>query len=321
MRMQQQLYTVLDAILSLEAVYIATGLLLWIFAIIIWRDHTHSRRIGAGFFWCILGVIFAFGSLLPHAITGILVVLLVVLDGTGQVESRHVRELAPGLRAVQPTARLFLPIAAIPCATLLMAAGFYAVGRDFGTGALVGFGVGAVVSMLAVLKVTGGTWGTLLNEGRKLNETMGSVNILPQLLASLGSILLAAHVGDLVTIGVRHLVPTGNLFFLAFANCFGMTALTILLGNSFAAFPVIAAGVSLRLIVEPLGVDPAMVAIITLSAGASGTLVTPMAANFNAVPARLLGMRSEHGVIRFQWPFALAMWLFHVLLLWLLIRG
>jgi uncharacterized membrane protein len=99
-----------------------------------------------------------------------------------------------------------------------------------------------------------------------------------------------------------------------------MTVLTMVLGNSFAAFPVIATGILVPLIIQPFGADPAAVAILTLSAGSTGTLMTPMAANFNLVPAALLGMRREYGVIRAQLPFAIALWGVHVVLMWGLIR-
>ena len=46
-----------------------------------------------------------------------------------------------------------------------------------------------------------------------------------------------------------------------------------------------------------------MAAIITLTAGSSGTLITPMAANFNIVPAALLEMKSPYGVMKFQLAF------------------
>ena len=111
-----------------------------------------------------------------------------------------------------------------------------------------------------------------------------------------------------------------NLFLLVLANCLGMALFTIVMGNSFAAFPVIAAGVLVPLIIKPFGVNPAMVAIITLTAGSSGTLMTPMAANFNIVPAALLNMRDQYGVIKFQLPFALTIWSLHVLLMWLMIK-
>jgi uncharacterized membrane protein len=74
------------------------------------------------------------------------------------------------------------------------------------------------------------------------------------------------------------------------------------------------------LLVKPFGVSPAMAGIITLTAGSSGTLVTIMAANFNVVPVALLNMRDPYGVIRYQLPFAAALWCCHVLLLWGMIR-
>jgi uncharacterized membrane protein len=177
-----------------------------------------------------------------------------------------------------------------------------------------------VAAMLACLKLTGGNARALMNEGRRLNEAMGAVNILPQLLASLGVIFTAAGVGKVIAQGIQQVIPANNLFLLVLANCLGMALFTIIMGNSFAAFPVIATGVLVPLIITPFGVNPAMAAIITLTAGSSGTLMTPMAANFNIVPAALLNMRDQYGVIKFQLPYALTMWSFHVLLLWLLIK-
>jgi uncharacterized membrane protein len=49
-------------------------------------------------------------------------------------------------------------------------------------------------------------------------------------------------------------------------------------------------------------------------------LMTPMAANFNIVPAALLNMRDQYGVIKFQLPFALTIWSLHVILMWLMIK-
>jgi uncharacterized membrane protein len=160
----------------------------------------------------------------------------------------------------------------------------------------------------------------LFEEGRRINDAIGSFNILPQLLASMGIIFTAAKIGELIAGGITSVIPADNLFLLVLANCLGMTLLTIIMGNSFAAFPVIATGVLIPLIVRPFGADPAMVAIITLTAGSSGTLMTPMAANFNIVPAGLLDMRDQYGVIKFQLPFALTIWSLHVLLMYLLIK-
>jgi uncharacterized membrane protein len=62
-----------------------------------------------------------------------------------------------------------------------------------------------------------------------------------------------------------------------------------------------------------------MAAIITLTAETAGRC-DPMAANFNIVPAALLNMRDQYGVIKFQLPVAVTIWSLHVLLMWTLIR-
>lgn len=309
-------------IFNLEAVYVVTGLVLLIFGGMTLRDRTNARRIGSGLFWLILGAIFIFGGILPHWVTGLLVLAMVGLDGAGRMGKGHAHEdHAERIgHARRLGNRIFWPVLSIPLVTVLLALIFRWAGMDANRGALVGLGFGGLVAMIVAIRLTGGTAGAMMQEGRRLNEAMGAVNILPQLLASLGVIFTAAKVGDLIAGGIHRIVPDNNLFLLVLANCLGMTLFTIVMGNSFAAFPVIATGVLVPLLIEPYGVNPAMAAIITLTAGSSGTLMTPMAANFNIVPAALLNLRDQYGVIRFQLPFALAIWSFHVIWLWLMIR-
>ena len=68
--------------------------------------------------------------------------------------------------------------------------------------------------------------------------------------------------------------------------------------------------------VNTYGADPAPVAAIGMLAGFCGTLMTPMAANFNLVPAALLELKDRNGVIRAQVPTALPLLVFNLLLLW-----
>ena len=311
-----------DLIFSLDAVYLITGLVLVCFAVLTGADRGHPRRWGTGAFWLILGVIFAVGGIVPHWVTGLLVIAMVVLDGAGQVrhgpmpdrkaeQARHAHELGD---------RIFLPVLAIPTVTFVFALTFRMLGLDANRGALVGLGYGSVLAMLMAVRLTRSTARALMGEGRRLNELMGSANILPQLLASLGVIFAAAKLGDFIADGIVRLVPTEHLFLFVLANCLTMTVLTMVLGNAFAAFPVVAAGILVPLIVRPFGADPAAVAILTLTAGSTGTLMTPMAANFNLVPVALLGMKSDYGVIRAQIPVAIALWAVHVVLMWSFIR-
>jgi uncharacterized membrane protein len=309
-------------VFSLDAVYVLTGVVLLIFAWMTFADRSNPRRVGSGLFWLTLGIIFALGSLMPYWLMGLLVLFLVALDGLGQVgRGDHRVDVADRAeRARRLGNYIFTPVLIIPIVTFAFALLFRLMGMDANRGALVGLGFGGLAAMVSCVELTASDARTLMNEGRRLNEAMGAVNILPQLLASLGVIFTAAGVGDLIAQGIQQIIPANNLFLLVLANCLGMALFTIVMGNSFAAFPVIATGVLVPLIIKPFGVNPAMAAIITLTAGSSGTLMTPMAANFNIVPAALLNMRDQYGVIKFQFPYALTIWSFHVLLLWLLIK-
>ena len=79
-----------------------------------------------------------------------------------------------------------------------------------------------------------------------------------------------------------------------------MALFTMVMGNAFAAFPVMAAAIGIPLLVRHYGGDPAVVAAIGMLSGFCGTLMTPMAANFNLVPAALLDLKDQYGVIRAQ---------------------
>jgi uncharacterized membrane protein len=321
-----QLSNLTGALFSLDAVYVLTGLVLWVFAALNFRDRANAHRTGSALFWLVLGAIFMLGSLMPHWLTGLLVLLMVGLDGAGQV-GHKARPGEETTKTGQSVARenklgnrIFLPVLLIPLLALGVALAFRFFGGDTSRGALVGLGFGGVLAMLAGMGLTKGTAGEAFREGRRLNDSMGSVIILPQLLASLGVIFTASKVGDLIASGIKGVIPGESLFLLIVANCLGMTLFTLVMGNSFAAFPVITTGVLVPLIIKPFGVDPAMAAIVTLTAGSTGTLMTPMAANFNIVPAALLTMRDQYGVIKFQVPFALTMWLLHVFVMYVMIR-
>jgi uncharacterized membrane protein len=238
--------------------------------------------------------------------------------GAAGRETTKTGQAVPKSRALG--GRIFLPVLAIPFVTFAFAIIFRLSGADANRGALVGLGFGGVAALAVGIALTRGTVREAFQEGRRLNDAMGAVNILPPLLASLGVIFAASKVGDLIAGGIQHVIPGESLFLLVAANCLGMALFTMVMGNSFAAFPVIASGVLVPLIVRPFGVDPAMAAIVTLTAGSTGTLMTPMAANFNIVPAALLDMRDQYGVIKFQTPYALTIWALHVVVLWLMIR-
>src|SRR4029079_5527993 len=130
----------LQHLFSLETVYVLTGLMLFLFALCTFADRHHRSRIGSGCFWLILGVIFAFGSYLPHVVTGLLVLIMVVIDGAGRVRPRANDQASSADR--QLGNRIFVPVLVIPVVTIIFAAIFRWRGLDVTLGAIIGLGLG-----------------------------------------------------------------------------------------------------------------------------------------------------------------------------------
>ena len=205
--------------------------MLLIFALMTFADRTNSRRLGSGLFWMTLGIIFVFGGVAAVLVDGIAGAVpgrarriragasREQSETTGTEQAEHARRLGN---------RIFIPVLVIPIVTFAFALVFRWLGMDVNRGALIGLGFGGLAAMLACLKLTGSKARTLMNEGRRLNEAMGAVNILPQLLASLGVIFTAAGVGKVIAQGIQQVIPANNLFLLVLANCLGMALFTII---------------------------------------------------------------------------------------------
>jgi len=145
--------------------------------------------------------------------------------------------------------------------------------------------------------------------------------LLPMLLATLGAVFAATGVGDAVAHLVSAAIPTQSRDACVFAYGVGMALFTIIMGNAFAAFPVMTAGIGLPLLIGQHHAHAAVVGALGMLCGYCGTLLTPMAANFNIVPVALLELRDPNAVIRAQWPTAVALFATNMLLLdWLAFR-
>jgi uncharacterized membrane protein len=158
---------------------------------------------------------------------------------------------------------------------------------------------------------------TPLREGLRLMDTIGSIALLPQLLAALGAIFTLAGVGAIVGGYAGAVLPEGNLLAAVVAYSFGMFALTVLMGNAFAAFPIMATAIGIPVLVYQHHGDPAVIAAIGMLCGFCGTLCTPMAANFTLLPAALLELKDRYAVIKAQAPTALPLWLVCTAMIWL----
>jgi uncharacterized membrane protein len=220
---------------------------------------------------------------------------------------------------------LFGPALLIPLVTLLLALGGPhlhwngAALLDAKQATLVALGLACSIAFVAALRVTGASVGVGLGEGRRLLDAMGWAALLPMLLATLGSVFAATGVGDAIAALVGDVIPVDSALACLLAFALGMVVFTTIMGNAFAAFPVMMAGIGLPLLVQRHGAAPAVLGSLGMLTGYCGTLLTPMAANFNIVPAVLLDLRDQYGVIRAQWPTALALLAVNVVLMLLLV--
>jgi uncharacterized membrane protein len=313
-------------LLNIETFYVVTGSVLLLIAGRIARDAMHPRRWSSALFWALLGVTFVCGKLLPPLVVGYLVLAMVVLAAIGRVTRGAERGAAPEERRAEAARlgnRVFWPALLIPATaivgTLALPHARWGEVRlvDAKQVTLVSLGLGAVIALLAAKRATRARWSEPIEEGSRLLQTIGWALLLPQLLAALGGIFARAGVGEVVASVVARVLPTQVPFVAVVAYCAGMALFTICMGNAFAAFAVITGGIGLPLIVQQHGGNAAIMAAIGMLSGYCGTLLTPMAANFNIVPAMLLELRDKHAVIRAQAPMALVIFAANVALMWL----
>lgn len=310
---------------TLEWFYAVAGAIMLGVALRIVRDGAHPRRWGSAVFWALLGIIFVAGQWIPPAASGAIVVALAGLAATGQVARSRERERPREERAADADRlgnRLFWPALLVPAMAVVgslflgrvVIAGVHVVDPKQVT--LISLGFGTIVAMGFALRITRAPIMAPMEEGSRLLQTLGWSLVLPQLLAALGLVFLKSGVGDVVAEQVARFLPTQYPFVAVAAYCLGMTLFTICLGNAFAAFAVITGGIGLPLVVQRHGGDPAIMAAIGMLSGYCGTLMTPMAANFNLVPVLLLELPDKNAVIKAQLPVGLVLLAVNVFLMW-----
>jgi len=311
--------------IGLEALYLIGGAFFAAIAVLSARDATNPKRWKNTAFWGLFAVSFLFGSHLPDAVNGAVVIGMVLVAGFGGLGRGEPATTTPAERAQSAARlgnRLFLPALAIPATALT---GTFVFKRpelagvvDPRQATLVSLILGVFAALAIALPMMRARPGVALQEGRRLLDTVGWAAVLPQMLAALGAVFAAAGVGEAIGQIAGQWLPDGSRFAAVAAYTFGMAIFTMIMGNAFAAFPVMTAGIGLPLIVLRFGGDPAIVGAVGMLSGFCGTLMTPMAANFNVVPAALLELSDRNGVIRAQIPTALLLLLANTALMYVL---
>jgi uncharacterized membrane protein len=314
-------------VITLAALYILAGLMFAAFAALSLGDTRNPKRHGNAAFWGLLAASFLAGDRLGDLGNGLLVVALALVGGfnlLGKGEPPTTSDCERLALAARLGNRLFLPALVIPAFALVGTLG----GKQLVLGGvplletkqvtLISLGAGVLVALAVAMLWLRPRPLVPLQEGRRIMDQVGWAAILPQLLAALGAVLTAIGLGDRLGGWLQLMLPAPGPFAAVLVYCLGMALLTMALGNAFAAFPVMTAAVGLPLVIRLNGGDPAVVAAIGMLAGFCGTLMTPMAANYNIVPARLLELSDRLGVVKAQVPTALPLLAANISLMYLL---
>lgn len=313
--------------IGLGAVYILAGLMLAGYALLTLCDTSHSRPLRNAAFWGLLGLSFLAGGRLGNLGNGLLVLALTALAASGL--GRGGKEASTPAQRQAAAARwgdrLFWLALIIPVVALIGALELKAVHIgvlplvDPKQASVIALGLGVLAALAVAMPVLRAPVLAPLQEGRRLSDLVGWAVVLPQMLAALGAVFALAGVGHAVGDLFAQWLPGDSRLAAVVAYTLGMAVFTIVMGNAFAAFPVMTAGIGMPLIVQRFGGDPAIMGAIGMLSGFCGTLLTPMAANYNLVPVALLELSDRWAVIKVQAPTALIMLLVNTVLMYALV--
>jgi uncharacterized membrane protein len=314
-------------ILALDDFYILVGLLFAATAIMNLRDRSNPRRVTTALFWGLYALLYLAGSRMPPAVAGLLMIAMALVAGAGLVKGGKA-ELPPESQRRTNAARLghklLIPALAIPMVTMIgstllkdvrIDASFLLDPKNL---TLVSMGCGSIVALALACWFTRATPLQGVREARRLIDAMSWAVVLPHMLAVLGLLFSEAGVGKAVAHITTSYIAMDSRLVACAAFCIGMALFTVVMGNGFAAFPVIAGGIGIPVLVGVYHANPAVMAAIGMFSAYCGTLMTPMAANFNIVPAALLELHDKNAVIKAQLPTALPLLLANIVLLYFL---
>lgn len=309
--------------LFLEMWYVLIGFLLLATAFISFKNIDDNRKYIAASFWALLGIVFIIGPYIPYEVTGFIIILIGILSFTKSVNVGDIEQIDEAFRSKQSGiigSRIFIPsliiaVGAFLFSTLLpMIAG---KASDASTLGFIAIGLSALIGLISAVMITRAPLEQSIKDGTRILRTMGSLSILPQLLGALGAVFTAAGVGNLIASLLGGVISDQNAFLGVVAYCVGMALFTMIMGNAFAAFTVITVGIGIPFVFAN-GANPVIASALAMTAGFCGTLMTPMGANFNILPATLLETKSQYSVIKYQIPFAIILLVVHILLMYFL---
>ncbi len=292
----------------LEILYICMGLICLYTGYRNFKDTTNKNRVGTAIFWTLLGIVLGFGNWLPSKVNGALVIALTlpaIFKKVGVGEKKSIPQEKIEEFANKIGLKLFLPALSMGIFAIIFAL--------LGSNALVGIGVGVLVGVILLMSYSKeNTIKVFLNEASDTLTILGPLSLMPILLASLGAIFEKAGVGQVISNLVSYIVPEGNVTVGIIVFALGMVLFTMIMGNAFAAITVMLVGIAGPFVLQ-YGANPVIIGMIGLTAGYCGTLLTPMAANFNVLPVAMLDMKDRFGVIKNQILLSVCLLIFQIM--------
>jgi uncharacterized membrane protein len=316
-------------ILKLDYFYYVLGAMLLLVAWMALRDPHNPKRYSSALFWALYAVVYLAGEQLPPVAAGLLMVVMALIAGFGgvtlgrygdrSVEQRRSSAQRLGHKLLIPA--LLIPLTTVIGSTLMKDIhinGLFLLDPKNLT--LVSLGCGSLFAVATACWLTRSTPLQAMRESRRLIDHLGWAVVLPHMLAVLGLLFTEAGMGKAVAHVVTSYINMDVRLVAVAVYCIGMALFTIIMGNGFAAFPVMAGGVGIPVLVGVYHANPAVMAAIGMFSAYCGTLMTPMAANFNIVPAALLELPDKNAVVKMQVPTALPILLANIALLYFLMN-
>lgn len=296
-----------------EIFYCIIGIIFALAGIDTLKNKNAQKKISTALFYFVLSITFIIGPYIPTWIIGACIVCLAILTGLGLVKPSAMN--IPSASETRDNAdkvglKPFVPPIVLAISAVIVATFFVDLGANNA------IGMSAVIALVTALILFKKDLGLAIKDGIRLTQNVGITGILPQVLAALGSLFTVAGVGTVIAEAVGFIIPQGNHFIAVVVYCVGMALFTMIMGNGFAAFAVITVGIGYPFLIAR-GANPVVVGTLGLTAGYCGTLVTPMAANFNIMPAALLETKSNYTIILAQLPIAIIMLVIHIILMYI----
>ena len=295
--------------IGLNVVWVIIGLITIYAGIKNLLDKENPSRVGTAVFWCSFGIVCGFGSWLPAKVSGVLVLIMclppifkkVKIGKTDNPTKEHTE---------QPFKKIGMKIF-VPAFSVAVCSLFFALFSNMSS--MVAITVGVIVAMILLMAFDAkqNKPAVFLNDSERFLGITGPLSMLPQLLGCLGGVFTAAGVGDVIAQLVEKIVPKGNVNIGIIVYAIGMVLFTMIMGNAFAAITVMTVGIGAPFVLA-YGANPVVIGMLALTCGYCGTLLTPMAANFNILPVAILNMKDRWGAIKNQVLVAIFMLVFQI---------